>query len=337
MRKIALLTCSIICLVVLLSCVKCWSDIGVNTEFNLPVIDGRYCRPMISGNWVVALRHKQNYSGVLCINLTDNQIFEVYKGQAYWSTISGTTVTLLGCTDNVDSLKSLKGEDSKILNSLIIFDLSTWHYSAPTISTRAAWHTTISGKYIAYEHRSRIYLLDMTTGFLRQISSDEPLYSIPEIGGDYVVYREKKTNTEWHIICYQISTGRQFNVTEDASLGDNWGVTDGNNIVWWSKNGVVVYNTATSNSFEIPQGSYPDVDNGIVVYLKKVDSQQRVFATEIATGKEYQISKGTADEGPSIDNGRVVWCDKGQAYCAVLDLKVKEKPLAPKDAPMTIN
>lgn len=338
MRKFTLLTCSIVCLVVLISCVECFAEPTVKMEYALPTIEGAFMRPRISGDWVVALQQdeqRKNTLGVLVINLTNNQIYTAYVGKAMWPSISGTLAIWPGAPDNVDSLKGMKGKDGK-LTSLIMLDLSTWRYFAPPLSTRTTNYTTVCGTSIALECGSRIYLMDAVSGIHKRISKDESRYSAPEINGDYVVWRDTVSDSESQVIGYQISTGRLFNVTEDADVINCGGITDGKHIAWWSnKNGVGVYDCVTRNTINIPKGFFPDVENGIVVYLKKANGQNHVFGTEIATGKEFQISKGNADQGPSIDKGRVIWCNGGVIYCAVLDLKANEKVPIKKDTPLT--
>lgn len=341
MRKIALLTCTVICLLVILSGVECWSEIRVQKEYSLPSVEGRFFRPRISGDWIVALQQDtQNKTtttlGVHCINLINNQIYTVYTGKASWPAISGTLAVWPGCSDNIDSLKGRFGKDSKLSSRLIMLDLSTWSYFAPTLSTRSAGYMTVSGKHVAYELGCRIYLLDAITGVNKRISDNEAIHRNPEINGDFIVWEDVENKTESQVVCYQISTGRQFDVTDSASQNNRGPSTDGKHIVWWGKDGVGVYDIATRNSFNIPSGHYVDVDNGIVVYLKRTD-MTHVFGTEIATGKEFQISKGAADQGPSISNGKVIWCNKGLINCAVLDLKANDIVPLKKDTPLTKN
>ena len=42
---------------------------------------------------------------------------------------------------------------------------------------------------------------------------------------------------------------------------------------------------------------------------------------DIATRREFRISSGTANVGPDIDAGRVIWCTGDTIYCAELSTK----------------
>ena len=58
-----------------------------------------------------------------------------------------------------------------------------------------------------------------------------------------------------------------------------------------------------------------------------------VYGYDLAKKTEFKISTTTADQGPSIDNGRVIWCLADKLYCAQLDLKAsdpaRKKQLSP--------
>jgi len=185
---------------------------------------------------------------------------------------------------------------------------------------------------VAYELGCRIHLLNLRTGVQRRISDDQPHYQNPDIGGDLVVWEEftnpNARSNDRKIKGYRISTGELINVADNPGT-DRWGPrTDGRTVVWTTKSGADIYNAATGGLSTIPKAFFPDVDNGIVVYLKSAVSpagkcmcgKNWVYGRDLGTDSDFRISKDTADQGPSIDNNRVIWCQLDTLYCAELGL-----------------
>ncbi len=335
-KRMLILLCAMWVMVLCCSAVA-WARGWSSDEFKLPPIDGVAFWPRVSGNWAVALMNTDPNNihstvGVLCYDLANRQVCTVYRGTAvspHSHAISGNLVVWSGMSDNIDSLRGTMGGRGRWSSSLILYDLSTGRYWAPELLTKSALMISISGKYVAYEKGSRIYLYDVTTGAQKQISDDRPQHNAPDIGGDLVVWREftdpssrQSSRPRSRILGYRISTGTTFECPN--SEGVNSGpATDGSVIAWGTSGGAKVYDPKAGTERTILNAQYPDVSNGVVVYLKSLpgSTKRAVYGTDLSMRGEFRVSRGTADRPPSIDNRHVVWAKGDTVYCAEITKK----------------
>jgi len=302
-------------------------------EFALPSLSGQPYRPRISGDWVVAVRnYAKRAENVVLINVPARKlytIFDIADGTSIIASIDGDLVVWPGKSDQVPGLRGTRGKRGQWARSMILYEISTGSYYAPELSTNSAFSVSISGGLVAYELGSRIYLHDVARGVQRRISDNNPYHSGPEISGDFVVWAGKTDDSDKRqVYAYQISGGRQLQLTSDP-VDHRSPMTDGRYIVWWTDAGVDVYDTTNTSTFAIPKAFFPAVDDGIVVYQRPessgpgctCNSPMPVYGMDIATRREFRISSGTANVGPDIDAGRVIWCTGDTIYCSELSTK----------------
>lgn len=295
-------------------------------EFALPSIAGQPFRPRISGDWVVAVRnYEKRAENVLLINIADSNVYTLFNiadGRSIFPSINGNVVVWTGKSDQVESLYGKRRERGQFASSMILYDLPSGRYFAPDLKTNSAFFVSVFGRYVAYELGSRIYLYDITTGEQRRISDDNPWYHLPDISGDIIVWDQKTDASSKRQICaWQFSTGQQIQLTNDPDVDHIGPNTDGRYIVWWTKAGVDVYDTKNKSTFTVPTAYFPAVDRGVLVYQRREGAINPVFGMDLATHQEFRISSGTANIGPDIDAGRVIWCTSDTIYCAELSNK----------------
>ena len=331
-RRCSLIGVFILCAVLLTSAVPCRAAGWSCTEFALPAIEGAAFWPKVSGNWAVALMNTSTNNanstiGVVYYDLANRQVYSVYAGKAAEHCISGNTIAWSGKIDNIPVLRGMCGTRGTWPSCLTLYDVSSGTYVAPKLKTNSAFVISISGNQVAYELGCRINLYNIATGAQRRISDNQPLHRSPDIGGDLVVWQqyEDRTFKKSSVMCYRISTGQTFQVP-DSAPSNSRAYTDGNTIVWSTTTGANVYDVKTRATRFIQGAQFPDVSNGMVVYLKgsasgcgcsgSTTAGRGVYGTDLSSKGEFRISKGTADRPPSIDNRRVVWARGGVVYCA---------------------
>lgn len=299
-------------------------------EFALASINGRPFRPRISGDWVVVVRNSEKRAeNVMLINVPTNKAYTLYTiadGTSIFPCIDNNLVVWPGKTDDIDSLRGAYGSRGQLSRSMIIYDLNSWRYSSPEINTVSAFYTSISGKLIAYELGSRIYLYDLARRTQSRISDNSPWHSTPQIRGDLVVWSAKPNNSaNRQVYCYQISKGSQTAITTD-DVDHISATTDGRYIAWWTKTGVDVYDTADRSTFTIPKGYFPALDAGLLAFQRQSSPGiNPIYGMNLATHQEFAISSGSANVGPDIQGGRVIWCNNNTVYCAELSTMTKAK------------
>jgi len=326
-----------VCVVLLMSAARCWSAVRCSpagwssTEFALPAISGAAFWPRVSGDWAVALQNTNpnNISstvGVVCYDLAKRQAYTLYSGKAASHAISGNLVAWSGKSDNIPTLRGTRGVRGTWPSCLILYDLPTGRCSAPKLKTNSAFVLAMTGDFVAYEMGCRIYLYNTRTGAQMRISDNAPSHRNPDVGGDLVVWQQyaDRSFKQCRILGYRISTRETLEFP--GGFASNSGPkTDGNTIVWSTTGGAKVYDVKSRIERSIPSAQFPDVSNGVVVYLKGAGCAcgcggsrfgRGVYGTDLSMKGEFRVSRGTADRPPSIDNRRVVWAKGGVVYCA---------------------
>jgi len=317
-----------VCCVVVLASATCWPAPKVVREIELPGFPGAPFRPRIAGDWVVAIQNVDDKAcastakGVIAYNIATGQTYTVFNENAGWPDIAGNLAVWTGKSFNIKGFCTLKGDrsGSSVPSNLILVDVTNWRYYTPPLATGPAFAPVAWGNYIAYEGKNKqVYVIEMNTGVQTQVSRGDGKHGNPAIGPDLVVWEEYTDKRQ--IRGFRISNGEQLTITDDPGAEHCGPRTDGATVVWWGNSeGVSAYSVATGVRTQITKsGFYADVDNGIAVYLKSVTGVTAVYGCDLTTGEEFRISSGKADAGPSIDNGRVIWCNDGKIYCAVLE------------------
>lgn len=311
--------------------IPCFAKVTVQ-EYTMPAIQGFPFRPIVQGDWALALLNTEpnrinSTIGVLAYDLKAKKVFTLHQGKAGSPTISGTLAMWTGKISDIPKLGESAGMRGQILNSLILYDLSSGQYRTPALKTNSANYMAASGNYIAYEYSSKIYLYDLTTNAQRLISDSQNAYSCPDVGGDLVIWREyDSARKNARTIGYRISTGETITF-EDFRQPIGAPHTDGAYVAWWDNaRGSSIYEISTGKVRVIKSAVFPDVGGGFAVYVKyagKDSSGQLrhiVYGMDLAAGEEFQISRAIPDPQSQfrIEGNRVVWVDGSTLHCADL-------------------
>jgi hypothetical protein len=223
-------------------------------------------------------------------------------------------------------------------SNMLVCDLTTGRYYSPELRTGGAAYPVVYGSYVAYIAGTSVYLVDLLTGDQRQISDPSNRNRVvgPSIGGDYVTWATAD-GPDIGVYAHKISAGKTLTIDSEPGAKYHYPRTDGRLIVWTefvdSIGSVYAYDLATNRQAKIADGHFAHVDNGLVVYEKPVKGVgYPVYAVFPFHGApEFRISKGSADQGPSVSGNRIIWCKDNEIYCADLEFgKPVAKPLSSK-------
>jgi hypothetical protein len=330
-RRCSLIAVFILCAVLLTSAVPCRAGGWSYKEFALPAISGAPFQPKVCGDWAVALHRAKSgtaYStvGVVCYDLAKQQVYTIHEGKAVSPCVSGNTIAFSGKLDNIPELRGTTGKRGTWPSCLILFDLPTGASRSPVLKTNSAFVNSISGNLVAYELGCRIYLYNTVTGAQQRISDNQALNRDPDICGDLIVWLqyEDRTMKKSRVLCYRMSTGQTLACSDEYATNSRPN-TDGTTIVWSTAAGTTVYDAKKGFVRVIPSAQYPDVSNGVIVYVTgsgcmcgcgSSGAGRGVYGSEVGSVGAFKIGKTNADTPPSIDDRRVVWARGGVVYCA---------------------
>jgi len=184
-----------------------------------------------------------------------------------------------------------------------------------------------------------VFLLDLETGEVRQITTEEHAQMCPRIYGDTIVWLDSRYEAEYHnprhydVYAYDLNTGEERRLTS-ATTADGTDLSiDGNLVVWadnrhadpevWThpssapeyNNDIYLYDLTTGREERITSypgnDHYPDIDGNKIVWLRQEDYiRADVFVYNLETGRESQVSYSSyADFHPSIHGNCIVWAD----------------------------
>ena len=317
----------------------CFAKVSVQ-EHSLPAVQGVPFRPIVCGDWALALLNTDpnNISSTIAViayDLKGKQVYTLHNGKADYPAITGSLAMWSGKINDVPSLSGTAGKRGTWPSCLILHDLATGQYFAPVLKTNSAFVIAASGKYVAYELGSRIYQYDLDTGTQQRISDDQPRHLNPDIGGDLVVWQEYDSAFKnSRIRGYRISTGEELLFTDSfQSIGAP--NTDGEYVAWWDNtSGSSIYDTKTGRVRVIKSATLADVSGGFAVYVKSIcacapekkASKRTVCGMDLKTGGEFQISKGEPDRHVRIEGNRVVWAEGSVLHYADLTRTNELKP-----------
>jgi len=184
-----------------------------------------------------------------------------------------------------------------------------------------------------------VFLLDLETGEVRQITSEEHAQMCPRIYGDTIVWLDSRYEAEYHnprhydVYAYDLSTSKEKRLTS-ATTADGTDLSIDGNLVAWAdnrhadpevnihaenepdyNNDIYLYDLTANEEKRVT--SYPgndrnpDIDGDKIVWLRQEDYiRADVFVYNLETGGESQVSKSRfADFQPSIHEDRIVWVD----------------------------
>jgi len=182
----------------------------------------------------------------------------------------------------------------------------------------------IYGDYVVWQNRENyildIYMRNIKTGVITQITNDSAGQFNPVIYGDYVVWEDFR-NSNWEIFMYQISTGIETQITNTWS---NAPAIYGNRIVWQDRrNGnwdIYMYdiNTGieTQITNELTGEVFPSIFKDLIVWVDSRSGYTEIFMHDLRSGTEKQITNngGYYKLSPKIYRDKIVWEDLRHIY-----------------------
>ncbi len=198
----------------------------------------------------------------------------------------------------------------------------------------------IHGNNIVWSSAGDVFFLDLETGEVQQITSDEYTQAYPVIYGDTVVWLDNRRGAPdqypcpFDVYAYDLKMKSEKRLTSAATAeGYNRPSIDGNLVVWADNrhadpevsthpsndpdynNEIYVHDLTTGQEKRITtypgNDRNPDIDGDKIVWLRQEDYiRADVFVYNLETGRESQVSKSRfADFQPSIHEDRIVWVD----------------------------
>lgn len=220
-------------------------------------------------------------------------------------------------------------------------------YGAPSIhSNRVVWSSV--ARYEAEQQRSLkhapmpnydVFLLDLETGEVQQLTIEEHAQVYPKIYDDIVVWLDSRHEEGYHnprrydVYAYDLKSEKEKKLTLSPSVEEGNLSISGNLVTWADNrhadpevnihaenepgynNDIYVYDLTTNQEKRITtypgNDRYPDISGNNIVWLRQEDFiKADVFAYNMRTGQEIQVSHSSyADFHPSIHENRIVWTD----------------------------
>jgi beta propeller repeat protein len=138
-----------------------------------------------------------------------------------------------------------------------------------------------------------VFLLDLETGEVRQITTDEHAQIRARIYGDTIVWLDNRHEEDeeyphnYDVYAYDLETGRERRITTTTSITARDLAINGSLVVWTDDR-----NDSPSSRID----TYPPVGN------------EDIYLYDLSTNQERRITTDPAsDSSPLIDNGRIVW------------------------------
>ena len=219
----------------------------------------------------------------------------------------------------------------------------TWPWVLPAIDgDRIVWAAALNGSTDTLKSNYDVFMLDLATGAVSQITTDLHAQIEPRISGDTVVWLDSRNmETEefpprYDVYSYDLKTGVEQRLTTTTSIiEDSLSISGG--IVAWSdaryavqrpgkrqgitdqNNEVFVYDLAKNVERRITENAgndmQPCVDGRRVVWLRQPDPLRvncDIFLYDLQLGQETRISSSgyaVPQAWPAISGNRIVWSD----------------------------
>jgi len=184
-----------------------------------------------------------------------------------------------------------------------------------------------------------VFLLDLKTGEVQQLTTEEHAQVYPKIYGDTVVWLDNRHEEGYHnprrydVYAYDLRSKKERRITSATSAEGSDLSISGNLVVWTDNrhadpevkihagnapdynNEIYVYDLSTNQEKRITtypgNDRYPDISGGNIVRLRQEDYiRADVFVYNVETSQETQVSYSSyADFHPSIHGNCIVWTD----------------------------
>ncbi len=203
-----------------------------------------------------------------------------------------------------------------------------------------------------------IFLCDMDTGKVKQITTDENTQISPRIYGNMIVWLDNRNDAEkpwphyYDVYAYGISTGKERRLTTGNSI-DNHDLAISSNLVAWTdirndapetridtdppveNRDIYLYDLSTGQEQQITTNSgndyAPIIDDGRILFQREVtEGNVDLFLYDTQDSTEKQISTGgsvRADSYSGIDINMIVWSDSSKKDPAEIDPEFNESGL----------
>jgi beta propeller repeat protein len=185
-----------------------------------------------------------------------------------------------------------------------------------------------------------VFLLNMSTGEIRQITDDDYVQKSVRISGNTIVWLDNRNeeNDEYphyfDVYAYDLKTGEEKRITSDCTVTDTDLAISGSTIVWTdnrnddpttriqthppvSNDDIYLYDLSTGQEVQVTNSpacdSSPVIDNGRIVWERRLAARGcDIYLYDIETGEEARISNSGYVAGlyyPAISGDRIVWAD----------------------------
>jgi len=185
-----------------------------------------------------------------------------------------------------------------------------------------------------------IFLLDLDTNEITQLTDEEHAQMSPLIYGDTVVWVDNRHQTSeqypfpFDIYAYDLKTGQETRVTKNTTVEVyNQLAIDGSTIVWTDNrhadmdaasqagndsvynNEIYAYDLETGKerrlTTSLKNDRFPDISGNTVAWLRQEDFKKaNIFSYDMESGLETQVSNsGYAAHSPSIYEKKIAWTD----------------------------
>jgi beta propeller repeat protein len=185
-----------------------------------------------------------------------------------------------------------------------------------------------------------VFILNMTTNEVRQLTIEEHAQWSPRISGDTIVWLDARNQPleqyplRFDVYAYNLRTGQETRITENATAeGYNQVAIDGSTIVWTDmrhadmdvishagndsayNNEIYTFDLSTGEERRITTSpgndQSPGISGNIITWLRQEDYQKAdIFLYDLESRLEAPVStSGYAAFSPSIYEKKIVWTD----------------------------
>jgi hypothetical protein len=187
-----------------------------------------------------------------------------------------------------------------------------------------------------------IFVYDMETEDIRQITDNEHVQRGTLISGEWVIWLDDRNDSDGQypyshdVYAYNLDTGEEKRITANSTAEGYADLALNGDLVVWSdnrygdpevtnrpgniadyNNEIFAYNLKTGEEQRITnyEGNdhYPAIHGNRIAWLRQIDLRKAdIMVYDLESGKETRVSsRGYADYSPSVYGERVVWMDAG--------------------------
>lgn len=209
------------------------------------------------------------------------------------------------------------------LSHISVYDIPTGTYTILTVDTASNQNLAdISGTTVVYTDSRNgnldIYAFDLATGFETPIVTDPKNQLAPAIRGTRIAWEDDR-GAKPNIWAWDGAVASA--VSPNSSFPQSHPAVSGNTVVWADLANGVSFNiwkadlatpgsaaAVTSNTTFNCQN--PDIDGNYAVYECDAGGIRQIYATDLLTGTQTQVTAAAADQkNPKISGTYVVWED----------------------------